>query len=159
PHRIQQQFARFEAPRRIRRRFVPFERPAVGQRVFPPATARDDGAEDGREYSAPEAAVHRGSPSRPEHFIADEERPPNHTLKLTTGAPSPWRLPDRERTCSRDGMISYARLLPALLLAGCATPAAPTPICAQTTDLPGTYACSGECVVTTDAGSVQRVTG
>ena len=57
-------------------------------------------------------------------------------------------------------MISYARLLPALLLAGCATPSATAPICPQTMDLPGTYGCSGECVITTNGvRAVRQVTG
>jgi hypothetical protein len=57
-------------------------------------------------------------------------------------------------------MTSDAKCLVAVLLAGCAAPSATTPICPQTTDLPGTYICSGECVVTTNGTrSVQKVTG
>lgn len=57
-------------------------------------------------------------------------------------------------------MISHTRLLPVLLLAGCATASAATQACPQTMDLPGTYKCSGECVVTTDGvRAVQPVTG
>jgi hypothetical protein len=57
-------------------------------------------------------------------------------------------------------MISYTRLLLVLLFAGCATASAATQACPQTLDLPGTYDCSGECVITTKGvRSVQPVTG
>ncbi len=57
-------------------------------------------------------------------------------------------------------MASYTKFLVALLLAGCSTPIATTPSCPQTKDLPGTYLCSGECVVTTNGTrSVVQVTG
>ncbi len=48
----------------------------------------------------------------------------------------------------------------ALLLPGCATASSTTQGCPQTNELPGTYTCSGECVVTADGGrSVSPVAG
>jgi len=57
-------------------------------------------------------------------------------------------------------MTSDVKLLFALIFAGCTSPSVVTPVCPQTTELPGTYVCSGECVVTTDGTpSVRQVTG